>query len=159
MRRKIAGAGLWIAAAAIAGSAAFADSAPSAEPFARYADPSSVVLAVRAEFPAAGGAVRLAVYDNDRSFLETAILKHKATVDDDGVAVMPLYGLQPGAYAFVAYYDANGDGRLNRGGLLGKPKEPVAFSNGVRPKLRRPHFDEAKVAVAPGSVVVLTLDQ
>jgi len=158
MKQTIAGTGLWIAAAA-AGSAAFADSAPLAEPFARYADPASVVLAVKAGFPATGGAVRLSVYDDDRSFLQTAILKFNATVDDDGVAVMPLRGLSPGAYAFVAYYDANGDGRLNRGGVLGKPKEPVAFSNGVKPKLRRPHFDETKVEVQPGSVVVLTLDQ
>lgn len=156
MRQKIAGAGMWIAALA-AGSAVLADSASVGDGLARYADPLSVVLAVTAEFPAAGGAVRLAVYDTDKTFLKTAILKYDATVDDDGLALMPLRGLRPGTYAFVAYYDANGDGRLNRGGVLGKPKEPVAFSNGVKPKLRKPHFDEAKVSVAPGSVVGLTL--
>ena len=46
---------------------------------------------------------------------------------------------------------------LNRGKVLGRPKEPVAFSNGVVPKLRKPRYDETKVAVAPGSVVVITL--
>lgn len=143
--------------AAVAGSA-LADSAPAPEPFARYADPTNAVLAVRADFAAApGGSVRISVYDSDKSFLERAIVKYRVTIDENGVAVTPLRGLRPGMYAFVAYYDENGDGRLNRGGVLGKPKEPIAFSNGVRPKLRKPHFDEAKVDVEPGAVVVLTL--
>jgi len=47
---------------------------------------------------------------------------------------------------------------LNRGKVIGRPKEPLAFSNGVKPKLRKPRFEEAKVDVVPGSVVVLTLD-
>lgn len=155
MRRRLAGMGLGIAAAIA--PPALADNAPAPPAFSEISDPSSVVLAVKAAFPAAGGSVRLSVYD-DKSFLESAILKHQATVEENGVALMPLYGLKPGAYAFVAYFDANGDGKLNRGGLLGKPKEPFVFSNGVKPKLRKPHFDEAKVDVGPGSVVVLTLE-
>lgn len=155
MRRRLAGIGVGMAAAVAA--PALADSAPTPAAFSEYADPSSVVLAVRAAFPAAGGSVRLSVYD-DKSFLENAILKHQATVDENGVALMPLHGLKAGAYAFVAYFDANGDGKLNRGGLFGKPKEPFIFSNGIKPKLRKPHFDETKVDVAPGSVVVLTLE-
>jgi uncharacterized protein (DUF2141 family) len=144
-------------AAAVAAGTALADNAPAPDALAQYADPTSVVLAVKTAFPAPGGSVRVSVYD-DKAFLENAILKQQATLDKDGVALLTLRGLDPGAYAFVAYYDANGDGRLNRGGLLGKPKEPVVFSNGVRPKLRKPHFDEAKIDVAPGSVVVLTLE-
>lgn len=124
--------------------------------FSRYADPDSVVLAVRADFTAIGGSVRLAVYDDDEAFLERAAVKHEATVDANGVAAMTLHGLEPGAYAFVAYYDENGDGKLNRT-AIGAPKEPYAFSNGVKPKLRKPRFDEAKVEVAPGAVVVMTL--
>jgi uncharacterized protein (DUF2141 family) len=146
-----------VIAVAAAGTA-FAVNAPSAESFARYADPEGVVLAVSAGFAQPGGAVRLSVYDDEAAFLEHAAAKHEAQIGDDGVAVVPLGDLAPGAYAFVAYYDENGDGRLNRGGILGKPKEPYAFSNGVKPKLRKPRFDEAKVEVDRGSVVVLTLD-
>lgn len=155
MRLRLAGIG--IGAAALAAGSALADNAPAPEALAQYADPSSVVLAVKAAFPVSGGSVRVSVYD-DKSFLGRAIMKNEATFGDDGVAVVALRGLEPGAYAFVAYFDANGDGRLNRGGVLGKPKEPLVFSNGVRPKLRKPHFDETKVEVAPGSVVVLTLE-
>jgi uncharacterized protein (DUF2141 family) len=72
--------------------------------------------------------------------------------------VLALGDLAPGEYAFAAYLDENGDGKLNRGKVLGRPKEPVAFSNGVKPKLRKPRYDETKVSVAPGSVVVITLE-
>lgn len=124
----------------------------------KFADPESVTLAIRAEFPAVGGAVRVSVYDTAEGFLEVATLKDQATVDETGVAVLKLRELNPGPYAFVAYYDANGDGQLNRGSVLGKPKEPYAFSNGVKPKLRKPRFDEAAVDVAPGAVVLMTLE-
>ena len=96
--------------------------------------------------------------DSEEAFLDRAAAKFEAIVGEDGVAVLSLANLAPGAYVFVAYYDANGDGRLNRGGMLGRPKEPFAFSNGVRPKLRRPRFDEAKVEVDRGAVVVIELE-
>ncbi len=135
-----------------------ADSVPPPSDLSRFADPDNIVLAVRTAFPAAGGEVRLAVYADETQFLEKALAKHEAVVDESGVAVMKLAELAPGTYAFAAYYDANGDGKLNRGGVLGKPKEPFGFSNGVRPKLRKPKFEEAAVDVAPGAVVELTIE-
>lgn len=154
--QRIAAAGAALGAFAACGAVA-GNLMPSSD-LQRFSDPASVVLAIRTEFPAAGGAVRLSVYDGEAHFLEEALLKQQAVVDETGVALMSFKDLAPGAYAFVAYFDANGDGELNRGGVLGKPKEPFAFSNGVRPKLRKPRFDEAAVDVAPGAVVVLTLE-
>ena len=127
------------------------------DPFSKFSAADAVVLAVRSEFAPAGGHVRVTVYDGAASFLEAAAGKHEATVNDEGIALISLEDLKPGEYAFVAYYDENGDGKLNRN-VVGKPKEPYIFSNDVRPKLRKPTFDEAKVAVAPGEVVVLTLE-
>ena len=75
----------------------------------------------------------------------------------DGVAYVLLYGLEPGDYAIAAYLDENGDGVLNRGSVLGRPKEPIAFSNGARPSLRAPRFSEARVILEPGSVITITL--
>jgi uncharacterized protein (DUF2141 family) len=135
---------------------AFADSLPTPDPFARLASPDAVVLAVQSGV-APGGHVRLAVYNDPARFLEAAAGKFDATVNDEGLALVTLTHVAPGEYAFVAYLDENGDGRLNRN-LLGQPKEPFGFSNDVKPKLRKPTFEEAKVAVAPGEVVVLTLD-
>ena len=144
-------------ALALGVGAALADSAPMPDPFSKFSAADAVVLAVRSEFAPAGGHVRVTVYDGAASFLEAAAGKHEATVNDEGIALISLEDLKPGEYAFVAYYDENGDGKLNRN-VVGKPKEPYIFSNDVRPKLRKPTFDEAKVAVAPGEVVVLTLE-
>lgn len=147
-----------VAAWTLTAAAASADNAPGLERFAPSTDAEAVVLAVRAAATSADGAVRLIVYDSAAAFLEQAAAKYEARLDPAGVARLPLADLAPGAYAFVAYLDENGDGRLNRGGLLGLPKEPYAFSNGVKPKLRRPRFEEAKVDVVPGAVVVITLE-
>lgn len=146
-----------LAAASVAATSVSADSAVAPGDLSSYADPDSVVLAVRAYAGAAGGAVRLSVYEDEEHFLTQPAIKHGGYVDDDGVAAIPLYGLEAGAYAFVAYYDRNGDGRLNRN-ALGKPTEPFAFSNGVRPKMRKPRFDEARVEVEPGDVILISLD-
>jgi uncharacterized protein (DUF2141 family) len=114
--------------------------------------------AVRMTFPAEPGkAVRLSVYDSAETFLAAPRMKFEGAIREDGDAYLPLHGLEPGVYAFAAYLDENGDGILNRGKLLGRPKEPVAFSNGVKAKWERPRFDDVKVDVAPGSVVVITL--
>ncbi len=142
-----------------AAGTAYADNAPGVlDPFAKYADPSYAVAAVKTDFDAQPGqAVRLSIYDSEDAFLNHARAKHEAQLDADGVAVLPLADLEPGEYAFAAYLDENGDGVLNRGKVLGLPKEPVAFSNGVIPKLRKPSFEETKVSIAPGDVVVITL--
>jgi uncharacterized protein (DUF2141 family) len=55
--------------------------------------------------------------------------------------------LAPGRYAIVVVDDENGNGDLDRN-LLGIPTEGYGFSNGVRPTLRPPSFDEAALAVA-----------
>lgn len=149
-------AGLTASALALGIGAAFADSAPLPNPFSKYSTAAGVVLAVRSDFAPAGGHVRVTIYDGEATFLETAAAKIEAEVNDEGLALVTLAGLAPGDYAFVAYFDENGDGKLNRS-IIGKPKEPYVFSNNVRPKLRKPTFDETKVAVAPGEVVVLTL--
>lgn len=137
--------------------AAFADNAPSPDFFSKFSAADAVVLAIRSDFAPAGGHVRLTVFDDQTTFLEKAAGKHEGTVDDAGLTLITLKDLKPGEYAFVAYLDENDDGRLNRN-ALGKPKEPYIFSNDVKPKLRKPTFDETKVEVAPGEVVVLTLE-
>ena len=154
--RKVLGFG----ALMIVASAAQADAVPGAAALmSQYTDPARIVAAVNTDFPTTPGqAVRLSIYDSEEAFLEEARAKHQALINEEGVAVVSLDGLEPGEYAFAAYLDENGDGVLNRGKVLGFPKEPVAFSNGITPKLRKPRFDETKISVGPGSVVVITLE-
>lgn len=145
-----------VAAALLMGAApAGADNVSGHDPYARLSAADGVVLAVRSG-ASAGKEVRLTVYDNPASFLEIPASRHHATVGSDGLAVVKVSGLKAGEYAIVAYLDENGDGKLNRN-ALGKPKEPFVFSNDVKPKLKKPSFDETKVSVGPGEVVVLTL--
>lgn len=148
--------GIAAGALALGLGAALADNAPAPDLFSRFSSAGAVVLAVRSDFAPVGGHVRVTVYDNAETFLESAAGRHEGVVNDEGVALMTLTDLAPGDYVFVAYLDENDDGKLNRG-ALGKPKEPFIFSNDVRPKLRKPTFNETKVAVEPGGVVVLTL--
>lgn len=144
-----------VALAAIGFGGAVADSLPGHDPFSRLSAPDAIVLAVKADAHE-GDAVRLTVYDSPVTFLEQPASRHHATVGGDGIAVVEVRGLKAGDYSFVAYLDQNGDGKLNRN-ALGKPKEPFIFSNDVKPKLKKPSFEETKVSVGPGEVVVLTL--
>ena len=127
-------------------------------------DPKGVVLSVQTPFAPIEkqdenderGHVRLTVYDSKENFLEKPFLKSTAPVNERGEAVLSLGPLPEGEYAFVAYYDKNGDRKLNRS-FIGRPKEPFAFSNGVRPKLRKPKFKRTKVNVVPGDVIVIRI--
>lgn len=150
--RTAAGAAALLVAGA---GAAVADSAPGHDAYSRLSAADAIVLAVQSE-DGRGREVRLAVYDDPATFLETPASRHHAKVGEDGLAVVAVRGLKAGEYSFVAYLDLNGDGKLNRN-ALGKPKEPFIFSNDVKPKLKKPSFDETKVTVSPGEVVVLTL--
>ncbi len=142
--------------AAIA-SGAFADSAEPLNLFSLKTD--GPVAAVTTTFDAEPGqAVRLTIYDSEEKFLETPYAKRHGRIDERGLAVVSLGDIEPGEYSIAAYLDENGDGKLNRGKILGFPKEPVAFSNGVTPKLGKPSFEETKVSVDESSIVVITLD-
>ncbi len=134
--------------------------AESAAPLGLYSLKSAgPVAAVQTTFAAEPGqAVRITIYSNEDDFLETPYAKREGRINENGLAVVPLPDLEPGEYSLAAYLDENGDGKLNRGKILGFPKEPVAFSNGVKPTLGKPSFKETKVSVNADSVVVITLD-
>ncbi|MEM9495751.1 MAG: DUF2141 domain-containing protein [Pseudomonadota bacterium] len=150
--------GLAVGLLFVSATAAMGDSLPPADPFQRYAKPDAVVAAIQTRFDAEPGqSVRISVYASEQDFLDVAAMKHGALLDDTGLAIVTLRGLAPGEYAFAAYLDEDGDGKLDRS-ALGLPSEPFSFSNDVVPKLRRPTFDETKVSIEPGAVVVINLD-
>lgn len=141
----------------IAAAGATANPAEPQNLFSLKAD--GPVAAVRTTFNAEPGqAVRITIYDSEERFLEIPYAKRAGRIDQTGVAIIELDGLAPGEYSLAAYLDENGDGKLNRGKILGFPKEPVAFSNGVKLKLGKPSFEETKVSVGADSIVVITLD-
>ena len=145
------------------GIAARADDFAPGNPFTKFADPTQSVLAIQTTFASEATLIRVVVYDSADSFLKTPVAKLHATLDDTGLALLPVTSLTGGQvtdgnFAFVVYLDENEDGRLTRN-FLGKPVEPYIFTNGVRPKLSRPSFEETRVTLSPGKVIIVTLDE
>jgi uncharacterized protein (DUF2141 family) len=66
-------------------------------------------------------------------------------------------GLPPGQYAIKAYFDANGNGKLDSG-LFGHPLEPYGFSNDARGRSGPPSWDAASFAAGAGKSVSVTID-
>jgi uncharacterized protein (DUF2141 family) len=85
----------------------------------------------------------------------TAEVRLKArTLDAPSTDASVAFGdLAAGRYAIVVVDDANGNGDLDRN-LLGIPTESYGFSNGVRPTLRAPTFDEAAIGVAAAATTL-----
>lgn len=145
-----------LAGPAFAGSEAAAPAGPANLYSIKADGPVAAVQTTFATTP--GQAVRVTIYNSAETFLEAPFAKRYAHINERGLAIVPLHNIAPGEYSIAAYLDENGDGKLNRGKILGIPKEPVAFSNGIVPKLSKPSFDETKVSVAADSVVFITLD-
>lgn len=73
-----------------------------------------------------------------------------------GTTIITVSGLAPGDYAVQAYYDQNGNNKLDRA-LFGVPKEGVGFSNDAPIRLGPPKWTEAVFAVAGDKRITLRL--
>lgn len=90
----------------------------------------------------AKGAIKIDVYAPPRKHAAKRLVPAirgpmKVAIDD----------VRPGAYAIMLYHDENGNGRLDRGGLLGMPIEGYAFSNDAPVRFGPPSFNAMKVEV------------
>lgn len=84
------------------------------------------------------------IYVDAGTFLEPkAQLKTYRFVPKGNSIKMKLKGLKFGTYAIAFYQDLNNNGQLDKN-PLGIPKEPYAFSNDIRPKLKAPTFNDCK---------------
>ena len=96
-----------------------------------------------------GGDIRIAIYNNDDSFLKTpfkvAIIKPNSKVVN---IVIP--NLPEGVYAISLYQDENTNEDLDMG-MFG-PKEPYGFSNNAKGKFGPAKFADAKFEVTSNSV-------
>jgi len=59
-----------------------------------------------------------------------------------GLTTVTLRNLKPGRYAVQAFYDQNGNKKVDRA-LFGIPKEGVGFSNDAKIRMAPPKWDEA----------------
>ena len=91
------------------------------------------------------GMILASIYDDPKSFPKSRGMKEQQIITCIPGERMTIHfeNLLPGTYAIAIMHDESGDEKMNFS-LLGFPKEGYCFSNNVRPKFRKPTFDEAK---------------
>lgn len=110
-----------------------------ASALAHAADLTITVKGVRS----ADGAVFLAVYDSESSFMKVPQAKTTRRMDaGKGDLKVVIHGLPAGKYAIAGYHDENGNGKLDTN-ALGMPEEGYGFSNDARGVFGPPKFSEA----------------
>ncbi|QNA90191.1 DUF2141 domain-containing protein [Massilia sp. Dwa41.01b] len=98
----------------------------------------------------ARGKVNVAVCDKER-FLKQCGYSASAPAGD-GETIVTLKDVPAGAYAVLAYQDANDNDRLDRN-PLGMPSERYGFSREARGKFGPPTFEKAAIEVGEALTV------
>lgn len=88
---------------------------------------------VRLQDPPGTGTVALALFDSPNTFGDLRDPALVVLLPLDGREAYRIKDVPPGEYALLVYYDANGNGRMDKN-FIGIPNEPLGFSNGYRPK-------------------------
>lgn len=89
------------------------------------------------------GVVRVALYDNDKSFLSEFgfAAADSAFAQANGAVDVVIHNVPFGTYAAAIYQDENQNGVIDQN-MVKIPTEPYAFSNGVYAKWSLPSFKE-----------------
>lgn len=74
----------------------------------------------------------------------------------DGRPIYPIHNVAPGEYALLVHFDENDNGVIDRN-FIGIPKEPLAFSNGYRPK-GPPNYSRAAFHVEEAESITFDVD-
>jgi uncharacterized protein (DUF2141 family) len=108
------------------------------------AEPARLTLTF--ETGAETGAVMVSLFDSEAAFAGGAPVRQARIDVARGERTAVFAGLPAGAYAFKAFHDVDGDGRLNAN-PFGQPLEPYAFSNNARGNMGPAGWDRARLAV------------
>jgi len=132
-------------------------------------------LCVRLEKPPTTGSMGYALFDSANTFGDLRDPVRMGTWPLDGRELFCIGDLSAGNYALLVYLDENDNCRLDRN-FIGIPREPLAFSNGYRPKgppsyrraafeltdeearrfdvtLRRPLGERGRIGVGIGAII------
>ncbi|WP_213003996.1 DUF2141 domain-containing protein [Parahaliea maris] len=106
------------------------------------AEEGSALLTVAVDgLEAEGPSVYISVYTDADSWLGDTVVARGRVNPAEG-SFSTAITLPPGRYAFTAYLDVNGNGKLDSN-FIGIPKEPVALSNNAKARFGPPRFDDA----------------
>jgi len=99
---------------------------------------ANLTVTVR-EIPGTSGAGVFSLYDSQAAYDSKTPLREARIAVADGQCVWSVEDLPEGAYAIRFFFDANGNNIMDRN-TLRIPREPVAFSNNVRPRFGPPRY-------------------
>lgn len=94
---------------------------------------------------------------SERDFMRQRCDYEVSRAASGGRTVVSFAGIEPGHYAISAFYDLNGNQRLDKN-LWGAPKEPVAVSNNVSVRHAVPEFAAARIMIEQGRRLRLQLE-
>ena len=99
----------------------------------------------------AKGTIRVGLFDNEKDFLEKAVVGK--VVKASGIEVTVLFeNLKPGDYGLSVIHDENENGELDKN-IVGMPKEGFAFGNNSMGMFGPPDFEKAVVHLNGQKVV------
>jgi len=99
----------------------------------------------------AKGEIRVGLFDNEKDFLEKAVIGK--IVKASGAEVTVLFeNVKPGDYGLSVFHDENENGELDSN-FVGIPKEGFAFGNNAMGMFGPPSFDKALVHLKDEKVV------
>ncbi len=103
-----------------------------------------------------GGEVVLLLFDSANAFGDFRDPVRSEPFAADGRTSFTLGEVPAGDYALLVHHDANGNGIIDKN-FIGIPTEPIAFSNGYRPK-GPPSYQRARFTVGPTEDVEIDLE-
>jgi len=103
------------------------------------------------------GTVEVSIFNAADSFMREPFLQMSGVAADNGAYEAIFAAVPTGEYAAVAVHDENGNGTLDNG-LFGLGGEGYGFSNGVRPVLGWPAFEDAAFTVDADTTIEIELD-
>ncbi len=103
------------------------------------------------------GNLEVALYNDPETFPKDNREYRTRTIPVRETTATCYFDVPAGDYALALYHDENGNGKCDKN-LLRVPKEPFAFSNNIRPKLRAPSFASCKFLVDDDRQITIRLD-
>ena len=102
------------------------------------------------------GALRVLLFDQANTFGDLRDPVRLETFELGDGARLRLDNVPAGTYAIMLHFDENGNGALDKN-FIGIPTEPIAFSNGYRPK-GPPSYSQARFDLVDGADLTMDLD-
>tara|TARA_R110002072_G_scaffold202443_4_gene360239 strand:+ start:1131 stop:1586 length:456 start_codon:yes stop_codon:yes gene_type:complete len=101
------------------------------------------------------GAIFLAMYDSEESYMEDTYRTAKAKVVNNKATII-FEDVAKGVYAFSLFHDLNENKKLDTN-FLGIPKEPYGFSKGEKGSFGPPKYEEVKFSITKNEIINVTI--